>query len=162
MNNQAEQCCPKFNPEVWDEKTLNWENKLFIKESIPTLFHIPLTSIIGKRVTKMYNLVVASKAEPPKEEFLLMFRDPSPFRSEMYMSVTKSVDGGENTSLSGEFETKVFDGPYSAAPKFVKEMETYLEEKAKKAKDYFIHYAYCPKCVKKYNHNYAILFAEVE
>ncbi len=162
MNNQSDECCPKFNPENWDETTLNWENKLFIKESIPAFFHIPLPTMIGKKVTKMYKLVVASEAGPPKEEFLLMFRDPTPFRSELYMSVTKAVEGAENTSLTGEFEAKVFDGPYSAAPKFVKVMQTYLAGKAKKAKDYFIHYAYCPNCVKKYGHNYAILFAEVE
>ncbi len=162
MNNQNDECCPKFVPETWDKKTFNWDNKLFIKESIPTFFHMPLPSMIGKKVTKMYKQVLASKADPSKEEFLLMFRDPTPFRSEMYMSVTKPVEGAENTSLSGEFEARVFDGPYNAAPKFIKEMQTYLTGKAQKAKDYFIHYAYCPKCVKKYGHNYAILFAEVE
>ncbi len=162
MNNQTDECCPKFVPEKWDEKTLNWENKLFIRESIPTLFHIPLPSMIGKKVTKMYNLVMASKADLPQQEFLLMFRDPSPFKSELYMSVTKPVEGAENTSLSGQFETRVFDGPYNAVPKFIREMQPYLAEKAKKDKDYFVHYAYCSKCAKKYNHNYMILFAEVE
>jgi hypothetical protein len=162
MNNQTDECCPKFVPEKWDEKTLNWENKLFIRESIPTLFHIPLPSMIGKKVAKMYNLVMASKADPSKQEFLLMFRDPSPFKSELYMSVTRPVEGAENTSLSGEFETRVFDGPFNAVPKFIREMQPYLAGKAKKAKDCFVHYAYCPKCAKKYNHNYMVLFAEVE
>lgn len=162
MNNQTDECCPKFVPEKWDEKTLNWENKLFIRESIPTLFHIPLPSMIGKKVAKMYNLVMASKADPSKQEFLLMFRDPSPFKSELYMSVTRPVEGAENTSLSGEFETRVFDGPFNAVPKFIREMQPYLAGKAKKAKDYFVHYAYYPKCAKKYNHNYMVLFAEVE
>lgn len=29
------------------------------------------------------------------------------------------------------------------------------------AKKYYVHYAYCPKCEKKFGHNYMILFAEV-
>lgn len=78
------------------------------------------------------------------------------------MSVTGAVEGAENTTLTGQFEARVFDGPYSAAPKFIKQMQLYLDEKAKKAKDYFVHYAYCPKCAKKYNHNYMVLFAEVD
>ena len=162
MNNQTDECCPKFVPETWDKKTLHWENKLFIRESIPTFFHMPLPSMIGKKVTKMHQLVVAAKADPPKQEFLLMFRDPSPFKSELYMSVTHPVEGASNTTLTGEFEARVFDGPYSAAPRFIKEMQRYLAGKAKKARDYFVHYAYCPKCAKKYNHNYMVLFAEVD
>ena len=59
MNNQTDECCPKFVPENWDEKTFNWDNKLFIKDAVPTLFHIPLPSMIGKKVTKMYNQVMA-------------------------------------------------------------------------------------------------------
>lgn len=162
MNNQTDECCPEFFPENWDEKTFNWEKKPFIKESIPTLFHMPLPSMIGKKVTKMYNQVMASEADLPKQEMLLLFRDPTPFRSELYLSTTKPVEGANNISLTGEFEAKVFDGPYNAAPKFIKEMQIYLAGKSKNAKDYLIHYAYCPKCVKKYKHNYAILFAEVE
>ena len=160
--NQKDECCPKFDPKKWDGKTLNWDKKRFIKESIPTFFHMPLASMIGKKVAKMHNLVIASKAEPEMQEFLLMFHDPSPFRSELYMSVTQPVEGAKNTSLSGEFETRVFDGPYNAVPKLIKEMQPYMSKKSKKAKDYYIHYAYCPKCAKKYNHNYMVLFAEVE
>ncbi len=162
MNTQNEECCPEFNPDKWNEKSFKWKDKPFIKESIPTFFHIPIPSMIGKKVKKMNDLVVASKAEPEKQDILLMFHDPSPFKSEMYMSVTKSIENANNTTLSGEFEAKVFDGPYNAIPKFIKEMQPYLKGKAKTARDYFVHYAYCPKCSKKYNHNYMILFAEVE
>jgi hypothetical protein len=100
MNNQTDECCPKFTPENWDEKTFNWDNKLFIKDAIPTLFHIPLPSMIGKKVTKMYNQVMASEADPPKQEFLLLFRDPTPFRSELYMSTTKEVAGANVNGIN--------------------------------------------------------------
>ncbi len=77
------------------------------------------------------------------------------------MGVTKPIENAENVSLTGTFEAKVFDGPYNAIPKFIKEMNKYLEEKGKKAKKYYVHYAYCPGCAKKFGHNYMILFAEI-
>ena len=61
-----------------------------------------------------------------------------------------------------EFDmTRVFDGPYNAIPRFIKEMDEYLKESGKAAKDYYVHYAYCPKCAKEQGHNYMVLFALV-
>jgi hypothetical protein len=156
------ECCPKFNPQKWDEKTQNWENKHFIKESIPTLFHMPFPPMIGKKITKMMNLAYeAKKVSPNKEEVLVLFRDPSVFKSEIYLSVTGNVPGANNTNISGTFVSKVFSGSYNSIPKFIKEIDEYLAKKGKTAKDYYIHYAYCPKCAKKYGNNYMIIFARV-
>ena len=93
--------------------------------------------------------------------FLILFRDPSAFKSEIYYSVTKEVDGANNTVISGSFVTGVFDGPYNNIPRYIKEMEKYLKEREQIAKDYYVHYAYCPKCAKETGHNYMILFALV-
>jgi len=162
MKNQDQECCPKFDEKKWDKKTFNWDKKLFIKESIPTLFHIPLPSMIGKRMTKMFNLAEKSNANIlDKTDALVLFHDPSAFKSEIFYSVTTQVESANNTKLSGDFVACVYDGPYNAIPKFMKETEKYLEEQGKSAKDYYVHYAYCPKCAKKYGHNYMILFAEV-
>lgn len=155
-------CCPKFNPEKWDQKTFNWDNKKFIKESLSTFFHIPFPPTIGKKVTRMCQLVEAAKmAEADQKSTLLLFRDPTAFRSEIYLSVAGTVDGADNTNISGTFVAKVFAGPYNAVPKFIKQMNEYLETQGKKAKDYYVHYAYCPKCAKKYGANHMIIFAEV-
>jgi len=99
--------------------------------------------------------------EADKEETLLLFRDPSAFRSELYLSVTGPVPGANNVNISGTFISKVFFGPYNAIPTFIKEMEEYLTTQNKKATDYYIHYAYCPKCAEKHGRNYMILFAQV-
>jgi len=159
LNNK---CCPEFHGEKWDEKEFNWDNRKFIKASVPTIFHIPFPPMIGRNVTKMTKMAEDSgKLDPDMEDTLLLFNDPSPFKSDMYLSVTGDVPGANNAQISGVFMTKVFDGPYNAIPKFIKEMNKYLEAKGKKAKDYYVHYAYCPKCAKKYGHNHMILFAEV-
>lgn len=160
------ECCPEFNPKKWDGKTIVWKDKKFILESIPQLFHIPFFPMIGIKITKMMNLATKEKKiSSKKDEVLILFRDPSPFRSEIYFSVTGNVSDANNTRISGTFIAKVFDGGYNAVPKFIKEMNEYLIKKGKKVPrndEYYIHYAYCPKCAKKFGHNYQILFAKIK
>jgi len=161
---QNPECCPEFKPEKWDKKTLSWENKKFIKDSLPTFFHIPFPPMIGKKITRMWKAVEESgSVAPNKEDTLILFRDPSAFKSEIYISISveKDVLSENNVSISGNFVSKVFDGGYNAIPKFIKIMNDYLAETGKKAKDYYVHYAYCPKCAKKFGHNYMILFAKI-
>lgn len=163
MKANPQECCPKFDPAKWDEKSLKWKNKKFIKESIPTFFHMPFPRTIGKKVTKMMKLANEVDALSKNElDDLLLFNDPTAFKSDLYLSVNKEVPKAMNRSISGSFEAKVYDGPYGRIPKFMKEMNKYLEKKDKKANDYYIHYAYCPKCAKKFGHNYMILFAQVK
>jgi len=156
------ECCPKFNPKKWDGKTFVWKSKKFIMESIPTFFHIPFPPMIGSKITKMMNLIdLAKKISSKKDEVLVLFRDPSAFKSEIYISVTGKVSDANNVSISGTFIGKVFAGGYNEIPGFIKQMNEYLAKKGKKSKDYYVHYAYCPKCAKKYGNNYMILFAKV-
>lgn len=155
-------CCPEFEVQKLDNKTLTWEEKPFIMETIPTCFHIPFPPSIGKKIVKMMDLAGKSDAcTTDLAEALILFRDPSAFRSEIYLSVTKKVEGANNTSISGTFQARVFDGKYNSIPQFIKEMDLSLKEKGLKAKDYCVHYAYCPKYAKKFGHNYLILFAQV-
>lgn len=162
MEEQDQECCPKFEIEKWDKKTFNWESKKFIKDTMLEFFHIPFPSAIGKKITRMWKAVEQTGASAPnKEETLILFRDPTPFRGEIYIAVEKDVPKENNVIISGNFASRVFDGGYNAIPKFIKEMEEYLAETGKKAKDYYIHYAYCPKCAKKFGHNYMILFAKI-
>jgi hypothetical protein len=165
MTGKNDECCPEFNPKKWEGKEFNWDKMHFIKESIPTLFHIPFPPTIGKKITKMMALATkADKIDSKKDDVLVLFQDPSAFRSNIYLSVTGNVPGTNNVKISGTFISKVYDGPYNAIPKFVKDMNAYLEKKGKKVPkndEYYIHYAYCPKCEKKYGHHYMILFAKV-
>ena len=157
-----DQCCPEFKPEKWDKKTLSWNNKKFIKDWIPEFFHIPFPPMISKKITRMWKAVEESGAAATnKEDTLILFHDPTPLKGEIYISVEKDVPAEENVVISGDFVGMVFDGGYNAVPKFVKVMDEYLKETGKKAKDYYVHYAYCPKCAKKFGHNYMILFAKV-
>lgn len=157
------ECCPEFHPEKWDEKTFQWDHKHFIKASIPTFFHIPFPPMIGNKVTKMMKLAeAAQKLADDKEDVLLLFTDPGAFRTELYLSVMDEVPDAENAMLTGTYFSRAFAGDYNAVPKFIRQMEDSLSKQQKKAKNYYVHYAYCPKCAKKAGHNYLVLFAELE
>lgn len=105
-----------------------------------------------------------AKAAPDLKEFILMSYDPSPWKSELYMTVTKEVPGEKNVKISGTFISKVFEGGYNEPPKWIKEFDKfdkYLAGQRKKAKKYYFYFTYCPKCSKKYGHNYGVVFAQV-
>ena len=33
-------CCPRFNPEAWDEKEVTWTEKLFVKDQVRSFLHM--------------------------------------------------------------------------------------------------------------------------
>lgn len=160
MTHGNEHCCPELDTARWNEKTHVWKDKPFIKGSIPALFHMPWPPMVGKLVTRLWKMAQEAKADPKLDDFLLLAYDPTPFKSEFYMTVTKEVPGADNVKLSGAFISKVFDGPYNAAPKWVKEFDQYLKSQGKTCIKYYFYFCYCPKCAKAYGHNYCVAFAQ--
>jgi hypothetical protein len=158
---QHEVCCPEFDGAPWDGKTHVWREKPFIKESIPVFFHIPWPPMIGRLMGRMWGMAQKADAAPEMKDFLMLTADPTPWRSEWYLSVAKEVPDAENVKLSGTFFTRVFDGPYKAVPKWIKVMDEHLAAEGKKAKDYYFYYTSCPKCAKRRGHNYVVMFAQI-
>lgn len=155
-------CCPEFNTAVWDEKTVTWEDKLFVRETIPQIMHMPLPGAFGKAVGKMWAEIEKAGAKVETKDFLMLAQDPSPWKSNLHINVTKEVPGLDNVKISGTFMTKVFDGPFQDVPRFIKEMETYVADKGESILDYYFYYTYCPKCAVKYGHNYIVIFAKIK
>ena len=155
------ECCPEFDPKPWDHMTHEWVDKPFIKKNLPQFLHMPLPFMYARVLGKMWKSARDDGADPEIKDFLLLAYDPSPWKSELHMSVTKEVPGAENVKLTGTFISKVFDGPFNNVPKYLNELRRYLELLEKKAKKYYFYYTTCPKCAKKYGHNYIVGFAEV-
>ncbi len=153
--------CPIFNPAVWDGKTTVFSEKLFVKKTTPQIFHMPLPGTIGKMMNKSWAAIEAAGAKPSDADFLWLAYDPSPWKCEHYIHVTREVPGLENVKLSGTFMAKVFDGPFNHVPKWIKEMDSYLASQGKHAQRYYFYYTTCPKCAKVYGHNYVVVFAEI-
>ena len=58
--------------------------------------------------------------------------------------------------LSGDYLTRVFEGPYKNAPLWEKQMEQLLKQQGKQAKKTYFFYTACPKCAKVYGNNYLV------
>lgn len=153
-------CCPEFDPKRFEEKTHIWKDKLFLQGEVYQIMHIPLN--MSSVIKKMFKKIEDAHAAPNAEDFLMLCYDPSPWKSEIYMTVNKNVPDGKMTKLTGTFLSKVYDGPYNAVPNWIKDMNMYVADKGKTVKKYYFHYAYCPKCSKKYGHNYCIAFAQID
>lgn len=159
--NNSEQCCPEFDPVSWQGREVNWQDKSFIRETIPQFMHIPLPGTFGKAVSRMWQKLENAGARPEDKDFLMLTSETSPWKGEIYINSVHDVPEAENVKLSGTFITRVFDGPYNAVPKWIKEMEDFLTGKNKTASNYYFYYTTCPKCAKKYGHNYVVVFARV-
>jgi hypothetical protein len=158
-------CCEPFDPVPWQEKEIVWNNKLFVKDSVKSFFHIPLD--FGKKVVKNMALIEKAEAEAKakakaKAPHQLMLTDEkSMWGSDIYIDVVKDVPGAQMATLSGTFMTKVFEGPYQNVGKWAKEMTEYVSDKGKELKKLYFSYTTCPKCAKAYGKNYVVLFAQV-
>ena len=76
-------CCSKFNPEPWDEKEIIWQDKLFIKDSIKSFFHIPLN--IGKVITK--NMKKIEEINALDSDFVMLFDEKSLWGADVFFAV---------------------------------------------------------------------------
>lgn len=154
---QKTPCCPPFNPELWKDKEVTWNNKLFLKDHVISFLHMPLT--VGKMFAKNMPLIDAVKALP--ENPIWLADENSLWGADYYIEVTKDIPNSKMVNISGTFLTKVFEGPYRNACKWAKEMERYVASKGKTAKKIYFFYTTCPKCAKIYGKNYVVLFAQV-
>ena len=154
-------CCLKFDPEPWDKMTHNWKKKLFIRDTLPQLFHMPLPFMVGRMIQRLWKKAQEADAAPDLADFLWLAYDPSPWRSEHFIYVTREVPGAENVKISGTFISMVFDGPYNAVPKWIRELNEYLDKKGKISKKTYFYFTTCPKCAKKYGHNYVVALAKI-
>lgn len=153
-------CCPLIKPSQWNGKKHVWKNKLFMMDKVVQFMHMPLN--MKQVVSRMWKRIMEANAAPLNKDFLMLAYDPSPWTSEIYMNITKNVPDGNMIKLSGTYITKVFDGPFNAVPKWIKEMDAYLEKRKMKVIKYYFYFTMCPKCIKEKGHNYCIVFAQVK
>jgi len=161
INNQnikSNGCCEPFNPLPWQEKQIVWKDKLFVFDHVTSFLHIPLN--MGKKITKNINLIEKADAKSPYQ--LMLTDEKSLWGADIYIDVSKNVNGAQMATLSGTFLTKVFEGPYQNVGKWSKEMKEYVKNKGKSIKKLYFSYTTCPKCAKEYGKNYVVLFAQTD
>ncbi len=150
-------CCPRFNPEPWDEKQITWWDKLFLKDHVRALMHIPLG--FDKMMVRNMDRIKGADALPP--ESLMLCDSETLWGMDVHIAVGKKVPGAEMEKISGTFLSKVFEGPYKDAGKWMKQMQAYVRAKDKKSDKYYSFYTTCPKCAEYYGKNYTVLMAKI-
>ena len=151
-------CCPKFNPEGWDGQDLHFRDKPMVRAVTMSAMHVPLN--MGRVFSRVQRHIEDAGAFDP-DDCIVLTRDTSPWASEHYFSVSKPVDNEEMAALSGDFVTKVFEGPYHQAGKWAKEMLQYVQSQGKELRKLYFFYTTCPKCAKHYGKNYVVILAAV-
>jgi len=158
LNEQGETgCCPRFDPDPWEEKEVTWQDRLFVKDQVRSFLHIPLN--FGKVMVR--NMEKIEKAGALDLEPMVLSDDKSLWRTDVYIAVSKEVPGANMEKISGTFMTKVFEGPYKDAGKWVKSMKEHVTSKGKQIKRLYLFYTTCPKCAKAYGVNCTVVLAQV-
>ena len=150
-------CCEPFNLEPWQDKEIIWDNKIFVKDHVNSIFRIPVN--MGKKIVK--NMELIKKANAGALYQLMLTDEKSMWGSDIYIDVAKDVSGAQMATISGTFLIKVFEGPYNMAGKWAKEMQEYVKGKGKEIKKLYFSYTTCPRCAKVYGKNYVALFAQI-
>lgn len=156
-----EHSCPRFDPAPWDRKFFTWTDKRFIVETIPQLFHSPLPGGFRRAVERLWARATEQGAAPDAADALFLAHDLSPWKSEIYLTVTKEVPAAHNVSLTGTFYSQVFDGPYNGVKGYLAALETSVAEAGRHATRYYFHFTSCPDCARKRGHNYILALAEL-
>jgi len=159
ISDRPTQCCPRFHPEGWEHQDLHFRDKLFAKASTRSLFHIPLNmgSVFNKAFTAIHDAHGS-----PEDTTIVLSREVSPWRADHYFLVDRPVPGLDMARLTGDFLTRVFEGPYRDMPKWEKALAEEADRSGKTLKKTYFFYTTCPKCAKVYGENYVVGFAEVE
>jgi len=150
-------CCPRFDPVPWNEKEITLQDKLFIKDRVRSIFHIPLN--FDKVMIRNMEKIKTADALAPAP--LMLTDENSLWGADVYIAVNKEVPGEKMEKISGTFLSKVFEGPYKDAGKWAKEMVSYVKSKGKDLKKMYFFYTTCPKCAQYYGKNYTVLLAKV-
>ncbi len=151
-------CCARFNPAGWDGQVLHFDKKPFVRATTRSMAHIPLN--MGAVFSRVQGHMDAVGAGDPAR-MLVLSRDLSAFSGEHLFAVTKEVPGEEMTTLSGDFVTKTFDGPYSHVSSWYGVMEDAARQAGRAPGAVWFFYTTCPKCAKAYGQNPVVGLVEL-
>ncbi len=151
-------CCPKFNPEGWDGVDLHFRDKRFLRAETRSAMHVPLNmgTVFDRVGTRM-----ETAGAWDSSNMIVLSRDISPWKAEHYFSTDTEVPDEQMARLSGDFFTKVFEGPYREAKHWHTEMEDLVRARGKVPSDVFFFYTTCPKCARAYGQNYVVGVARI-
>lgn len=156
--NSNQECCPRLDPKPWEDQVFTWDNKLFIRDKVLTMFNIPLN--FGQVITKMMAKVDKARATSP--DWMCLSDHTSKWNMNIYLAVDKQIPAAENVALSGKFFSKVYEGDFKQTGAWCQDYEQAAKARGLQIVKWYMWYTTCPKCAKKYGKNYVIIMAEVK
>jgi len=152
-----DECCPQFDPKPWNETTLQWEGRRFVKDRVRSFLHLPLNfgSVMKRNMRAIEAL--GAEADPP----VVLSDETSPWGADVYIGVTRDIPSAAMATISGTFLSKVYEGPYRNMRQWIEDMRAFVSTRGKSAKKLYFFYTTCPKCARKYGKNYVVILAQV-
>jgi hypothetical protein len=150
-------CCEKFNPAPWNGKLFHWHDKLFVTARVFTFFYMPIN--FGAVISRLIGAVEKSKGATP--DSLCLSEHTSKWNMNIYLAVDRPINGLENTSLSGEFLSKVYEGDFRDTGKWCEDFAIFAKQRNKIVEKMYMWYTTCPDCAKKYSKNYVVIIARI-
>ncbi len=160
LENVETVCCPKFNTELWNEKKIEFQDKLFLKVHVISFLYIPLN--FRKEISRNIKNIEKVGAQIPPNEQLVMVDKKTAWGANIFIEVKRNIPKSNIKKISGSFITKVFEGPYGNINIYMEQMETYLQSKSEVLSNHYFFYTYCPKCANEYGKNYTVILAQVQ
>jgi len=152
------ECCPEFIPEPWDNQTITWEHKLFVKDHIITFFYMPLN--FGQVMRRLDKKIKAAEAKIP--DYLCLSDHTSKWNMDIYLAVDKEIPDVEKIFISGKFFSKVYEGSFQDTGKWCKDFDGLASSRGLTIKKLYMWYTTCPKCAKKYGKNYVVILGQID
>jgi hypothetical protein len=148
-------CCPPFNPELWEDKVIEWNEKKFIRDHVRTFFYMPIG--FGKTMKRV--MAALEKAGAVCPDWICLSDHTSKWNMDILLAVDKEIPDAENMTLSGKFYSRVYEGPFKDTEKWCKDFET--KAKGFEIKKWYMWYTTCPECAKKYGKNYVVVIGQI-
>ncbi len=158
MPDTQTECCPKFDPAPWDGKVLEWQGKKFIKDSVFTLFYMPVN--FPAVIKRMMGLIGKAGADSP--QWLCLSDHTSRWNMDLYLAVDREVPGATNLELNGKYLAKVYEGPFKDTGKWCADFAAYAKSQNLNPGKLYMWYTTCPKCARKYGKNYVVIFGQID
>jgi hypothetical protein len=103
----------------------NWENKTFIRDKVATFLYMPLN--FGGVMRRLDKKVRQAGAMVP--DYLCLSDHTSKWNMDLYLAVDKNIPGAHNTTLSGQYFSKVYEGPFKDTGKWMKDFKVAAKAK---------------------------------
>lgn len=152
-------CCAIPDLKAWDNTKVSLADQHFIRAYTRSFMFVPLN--MAKVLGRLHSTVVDAKAELPPTKAILLSRDLSPWKAEQLYGVSKPIDGADNVVLEGTYLSRVFEGPYSQAKSWFRELQEAAKAAGSRHDEVYFFYTTCPKCAKHYGVNKVVGLARV-